>query len=159
MALPFLVIYLNKHLKFGITESGLILTVYGIAALITAPIVGKICDWIQPFTVMKYSLILSGVLLFFFPFATKYHEIIILTFIWSALNEAFRPANLVVISNLSSPETRRLAFALNRLAINIGMSIGPAIGGIIVMYNYSYIFYIDSIAHIFSWLFFSWYSS
>jgi len=153
MALPFLAIYINKHLHFSIAESGLIITVYGIAALITAPLIGRMCDSVNPFKIMKYSLLFSGLLLFLFPLAQKYYQIIILTFIWSSLNESFRPANLVLISYFSSVETRRIAFALNRLAVNLGMSIGPAIGGILVLYDYSLLFYVDGAAHIISWCF------
>lgn len=153
MVLPFMAIYANKHLHLSITDSGLILTVYGLAALVTAPIIGKICDIIHPFKVMKFSLLLSGLLLFAFPEVTSYTGILILTFVWSVLNEAFRPANLVVLSTLTSVEQRRMGFALNRLAINLGMSIGPAIGGFLILFNYSFLFYVDGAAHILSWCF------
>ncbi len=158
MVLPFMAIYLNKHMHFSVTDAGLVLTAYGVAALITAPMVGKVCDYIPPFKVMKTSLITSGLMLFLFPMLTAYYQIIILTFVWSILNEAFRPANLTLISDLSSSDQRRIAFALNRLAINLGMSIGPAVGGFLSVINFSLIFYVDGIAHILSWLFLTTYN-
>jgi len=153
MVLPFMAIYANKHLGFSISEAGLILTVYGVAALLTAPVVGKLCDIIHPYKVMKYSLFLSGLLLFAFPLITNYWQLLGITFLWSILNEAFRPANLVLLSALTSTEQRRIGFALNRLAINLGMSIGPALGGFLILYNYSLLFYFDGAAHLLSFLF------
>ena len=153
MVLPFLALYLNKYLHYTIAEAGLALTIYGIAALVTAPLVGKLCDIISPLKVMKFSLLLSGILLFAFPFITNYWGIMGLTFVWSMLNESFRPANLVLISAYSAPEQRRIAFSLNRMAINLGMSIGPAVGGFLFVYDYSLIFYIDGAAHILSFIF------
>ena len=38
-----------------------------------------------------------------------------------------------MISNEVTPKDRRLAFALFRLAINLGMSIGPALGGFLAL--------------------------
>ena len=153
MVLPFMAIYLNKHMHFSVADAGLVLTAYGVAALVTAPLIGKVCDYVAPFKVMKTSLITSGLMLFLFPLLTEYYQIIILTFLWSILNEAFRPANLTLISDLSSTDQRRIAFALNRLAINLGMSIGPAVGGFLMVINFSLIFYVDGAAHILSWLF------
>lgn len=159
MVLPFLAIYANKHLNLSFADSGLLLSAYGIAALITAPVFGRICDWINPEKVMKFSLLFSGLLLFAFPYAKSFQSLLILTFVWSILNEAFRPANLVLISSFSSLEQRRMAFALNRLAINLGMSIGPALGGFLVMYNYNSLFYVDAASHLLAFIFLLTYSS
>src|SRR5690606_18811446 len=63
---------------------------------------------------------------------------------WSVLNEAFRPANLSLISEVVDPGQRRTAFALNRLAINLGMSIGPVAGGFLSLLNFSLLFYVDA---------------
>ncbi len=42
----------------------------------------------------------------------------------------FRPANQVTLSILSGEKIRAKAFGLNRLAINLGMAIGPMVGGL-----------------------------
>lgn len=43
------------------------------------------------------------------------------------------------------PEIRARAFALNRLAVNLGISIGPALGGFLTTLNYSYLFWVDGL--------------
>ena len=41
----------------------------------------------------------------------------------------FRPANLSALSAASDPGERARSFALMRLAVNAGMSVGPTVGG------------------------------
>jgi len=148
MVLPFLAIYLTKIEHTSEGQAGLVLTFYGIGSLITSPFVGRIADRLGRITVMETSLILSGVVLLFYSFVNNYIFIIIITFTWAVISEAFRPANLSLISELVAPELRRPAFSLNRLAINLGMSIGPVVGGFLIIFNFHAIFYVNALSAI-----------
>lgn len=143
MALPFLVVYLTTSLGYSAVQAGLILTVYGAAALISAPFAGKLCDAIGPLRVMKLSLWLTAVVLFAFPFWRSLPVIIAATVGWSVISDSFGPAALSIISDTVSPQQRKIAFSTNRLAANLGMSIGPALGGILVHYSFSLIFWVN----------------
>jgi len=48
-----------------------------------------------------------------------------------------------LVSDLVEPEQRKQAFALSRLAVNLGMSLGPAIGGILAVYSFRFLFFAD----------------
>ncbi len=148
MVLPFLALYFAKELKVSVSEAGLALVAFGLGSLILAPFVGRLSDRFGPLSIMKLSLFASGFMLFLFSFIDNYNIALIVTFLWSALSEAFRPANLTFISNETAPEQRKTAFALNRIAINLGMSIGPVIGGILAYYNYHLLFYVDGVTSI-----------
>lgn len=148
MVLPFLALYFAKELKVSVSEAGLALVAFGLGSLISAPFVGRLSDRFGPLSIMKLSLFASGFMLFLFSFIDNYNIALIVTFLWSALSEAFRPANLTFISNETAPEQRKTAFALNRIAINLGMSIGPVIGGILAYYNYHLLFYVDGVTSI-----------
>jgi predicted MFS family arabinose efflux permease len=67
-------------------------------------------------------------------------------FVLSAMGEAFRPANMAAMSFYSTPETYTRAITLNRLAINLGFSIGPALGGFLASISYQWIFWADGIS-------------
>ena len=54
-----------------------------------------------------------------------------MTIAWSAAAESFRPAEMTAVSESAPPGMCRQAYALSRLAANLGMSLGPAIGGFI----------------------------
>lgn len=143
MALPFLTLFLTEHLHFSQARAGYVLSVYGIGALITAPLAGRLSDHLGPLRIMQWSLLASGALLFLFPLVQNYFMLCALAFVWAVISEAFRPASMSIISDWVVPEQRKAAFALNRLAINLGMSIGPAAGGFIAATSFTALFIID----------------
>ena len=143
MVLPFLVLYLTRTLGITPAHAALSLTVYGIAALITMPVAGRLTDVVGPLAVIKTSLFLSGVLLFLFPLAHSFATILAITFLFAVLNESVRPPSLSMISDLVAPAQRKAAFALSRLAVNLGMSVGPAIGGILAVFSFRWLFFVD----------------
>jgi predicted MFS family arabinose efflux permease len=60
--------------------------------------------------------------------------------------DAFRPATLVAMSAYSKPENKTRSVTLIRLAINLGFSAGPALGGIIIAsVGYFGLFWVDGI--------------
>lgn len=148
MVLPFLALYMAKDFGVSAGSAGLVIAFYGLGALFTAPIVGKLSDKLGALRVMKLSLIFTGLMLFAYPFITDYYMILGYTVVWSIISEAFRPANLSLISTESEPAKRKTSFALNRLAINLGMSIGPVVGGILTTIDFKLLFYVDGITSI-----------
>jgi predicted MFS family arabinose efflux permease len=66
-------------------------------------------------------------------------------FLLAIAAESFRPANATAVAHTSPPAVRARAFALNRLAINLGITIGPALGGFLATISYHYLFWVDGI--------------
>lgn len=143
MALPFLTLYLTEYLHYSQAQAGYVLSIYGIGGFLTAPLAGRLSDHVGPLRIMRLSLLLSGALLFFVPLVKSYAALCGLAFVWAIVSEAFRPASMSIISDWVLPEQRKAAFALNRLAINLGMSIGPAAGGFIAAVSFTALFVID----------------
>ena len=66
-------------------------------------------------------------------------------FCTSLLADIFRPANIASITLLAEKEKRTKAIGVNRLAINLGFSIGPAFGGLVAYsVGYQLLFFIDA---------------
>jgi MFS family permease len=124
-------------------RAALALMVYGAAALLAMPLAGILSDRVGPLPIMKASLFLTGFLLLLFPLARSYSAILLMTFAFAVLNESVRPASLSMVSDLVAPAQRKAAFALSRLAANLGMSVGPAIGGILAVYSFHWLFLVD----------------
>ena len=143
MALPFLVLYLTRALAMAPPRAALALTVYGIASFVAMPVAGRLSDHFGPLTIIKISFLFSGVSLLIYPLARNFASILVITFLWGVLNESVRPPSLSIISDATTAAQRKAAFALNRLAINLGMSIGPAIAGILAHISFRLLFFID----------------
>jgi MFS family permease len=142
------VLYLTRELKISASHAALALTVYGIAALLTMPVSGWLTDRFGSLSVMRGSLLLSGFMLFLFPLAHHFAAILGITFAFAILNESVRPPSLALVSELVKPPQRKQAFALSRLAVNLGMSVGPAIGGILALYSFRILFFADGVTSI-----------
>jgi MFS family permease len=145
MVLPFLVLYLTRELGFSLARAGSMLAVYGASAIVFGPIGGRLSDRIGALPVMRVSLIASGLVLLFFPLAKSFASVAAMTVLWAGCAEMFRPASLAAITHVVAPDQRRQAFALNRLAINLGMSIGPALGGFLATVSFHAMFAVDAV--------------
>ena len=143
MVLPFFVIYLTRELGFSARDASLYVLLYGAGALVTAPFAGRLADRWSPIRVMRTSLLLSGVVLLAFPFVRSRASLAVATLVFAVTTESFRPANLTIFGDLVKPELRKAGFALNRLAVNLGMSVGPALGGILATISFRWLFLVD----------------
>jgi MFS family permease len=143
MALPFLVLYLTQNLNLPAGRAGLVITAYGVGSLVTSPLAGRLCDRIGALRIMKLSLFLTGAILLAFPLARGFSVILALTIVWAMVSEAFRPASLAITADLVEPGQLRAAYSVSRLAVNLGMSIGPAVGGFLATISFSALFLVD----------------
>jgi MFS family permease len=148
MVLPFLVLYLTRDQGQPPRRAALALALYGIGSMITSPIAGRLADRIGPRRIVIASLFSGAALLPLLPLAHRLPAILALTFLWSVSAEAMRPASLAWMSGLVPPDRRRAGFALNRLAVNLGMSLGPAVAGFVVRYSFTAIFILDAVTSV-----------
>jgi MFS family permease len=144
MVLPFLVLYLTRERHFSAGHAGLALAFYGAAAIVAGPISGRLSDRIGALPVMRASLLMSGSVLLLFPLAHSRAAVYAMTMLWAGCAELFRPASLAAITHVVTADQRKPAYALNRLAINLGMSIGPALGGFLAAVSFRAMFFVDA---------------
>jgi predicted MFS family arabinose efflux permease len=144
MVLSFLVLYLTRERGFSPEHAGFVLFLYGAGAIVSAPIAGRLADRWGAVPLMRVSLFLSGGMLLVYPLARTPSAIAAVTIALAMLTEAFRPAAMSFFGEMVAPARRKSAFAVYRLAINLGMAIGPAIGGILATISFRYLFFADA---------------
>lgn len=143
MVLPFLALWLTSDLGIPAERAGLVVSAYGAAALVAAPIGGRLADRVGTRRLMLVSLLLSGLLVLLVPLRRTALTAALAVGAWGAASELFRPAGLAAVGSLVPPERRRTAFAVYRLAINLGMSVGPAAAGFLATVSFRALFWID----------------
>ncbi|NEM98694.1 MFS transporter [Pontibacter burrus] len=154
MVIPFLGVYLTEALGFTMKEAGIILSIYGLGAVCGGFLGGWLTDKIGHFKVQFFSLTVGGSLYFMFLFLEKFEHIAIGVFVLSLVNDMLRPANASSIAHYAKPENVTRAFSLNRMALNLGFSIGPALGGMVAAISYKYLFVGDAVGCMMAGLFF-----
>ncbi|MCL7764281.1 MFS transporter [Polaribacter sp. Z014] len=146
MVIPFLSLYLTKSLHFSLADVGWIMSFFGLGSVVGTWIGGKLTDKIGYYKVMLVSLVLTGILFVFLQYAATFNEFCFGIFTVMLVADAFRPAMFVALSAYSKPENKTRSVTLIRLAINLGFSAGPAIGGLIITgIGYVGLFWMDGI--------------
>jgi predicted MFS family arabinose efflux permease len=158
MVLPFLSKYLKEDLNFTYSEVGWIMVAFGLGSMLGSWIGGKLSDKIGFYKIMIFSLFTSGILFILLQYITTFWALCFAMFIIMAISDMFRPAMFVSLSVYAKPENRVRALSLVRLAVNLGFTAGPALGGLIIIgMGYQGLFWIDGITCIAAILIFAFY--
>jgi len=147
MVLPFLGIYLNQELGYGLSEVGIIMTFYGIGSLSGAFLGGILTDRFGFFHIQWISLILTAFAFINLIFMQDFASLCLSIFAISFIADHFRPANWTAVEAFSTKENLVRSISLIRLAINLGYFFGPFIGGVVAgTVGYFMLFVINAVS-------------
>lgn len=145
MVIVFLPLYLPE-IQLNKIDTGLVMSCYGIGSVAGNFIGGKLTDKYGFFWIQTFSLFLNGIVLIVMNYATTFYSLSFMVFMMSFIGDMFRPANSAAVSYFSSSETRTRSFSLIRLAFNLGWTVCPAIGGLLIhLFGWSLMFFVDGI--------------
>jgi len=145
MALPFLVLYLTQGRGWSLEAAGGAMAAYGLGALVTSPFSGRLSDRVGHLRMMKAGLWGSGLALMVLPLVPTRPLLHGLIFLWAAFSQAFWPSSLALLAEVADPARRKAVYSLHRLVVNLGMSVGPAMGGLISHRSYAPVFWVDGV--------------
>lgn len=146
MVIPFLSLYLTDALSWSLEDVGWVMSAFGCGSVIGSWLGGKLSDRFGFYAVMFWSLLLVGLAFIALQFIQRFEFFCLAIFCATLIGDTFRPAMYVSLQVYSRPENRTRAVTLIRLAINLGFTAGPAIGGLIIATGgYGGLFWIDGI--------------
>lgn len=145
MIWPFLMLYVSKKLHLPLTEIATLLTLNAIMGLVFSFIAGPITDRLGRKWVMVISLVGNGLMYILLSQADTYLEFAVAQGLMGALNPLYRVGADAMMADLIPAEKRPGAYSIMRMSNNLGVSIGPAVGGIISAHSYSTAFFIAAI--------------
>ena len=145
MVIFFLSLYLTRNLGLTTARAGQALSLYGVGSLAGAFAGGWLSDRIGSISVQKMSLAVSGVMLVVLGQVGTTAAILPLLFGLALFAGMLYPANATSMSKICPAELQVKGFALNRLANNLGATIGPAVGGVLALRDYRLLFWADGL--------------
>lgn len=146
MVIPFLSLYLKDYLELSLPQIGWVMASFGVGSFLGSWIGGKLTDKVGYYKVMFWSLLLTGFLFISLQFITTFWGFMIGVLLTMTVADTFRPALFVSLNAYSKPENQTRSLTLLRLAINLGLSFGPAMGGLIIAtLSYKGLFWIDGV--------------
>jgi predicted MFS family arabinose efflux permease len=143
MVIFYLSLYLTRHMGFSVLEAGRILSGYGIGMLAGTFVGGFCSDRIGSRRSQQLSLLASGLTLFALSQCRSFTSILAAVVVYGVSASALFPANASSIVETCPIELRSRGFALNRLASNLGVAVGPVIGGLLTTVDYRLLFFVD----------------
>jgi predicted MFS family arabinose efflux permease len=143
MVVSFLALYMTQHLGISIDKAGFAMMFFGIGALVGNYLGGRLTDRIGYYWVQFGSLVLNGIIMMCLLAVRDLPSLCAVIFLLSVCSEAFRPANSVSILRNSDDSTRTRSISLYRMSANLGWSIAPALGGLLVAFGWHWLFWVD----------------
>ena len=142
MIWPYLMIYVSARLALPMTATASLMTINATAGLLATFIAGPITDRAGRKGTMVVGLMVTGVSYLAMIFADSMIEFIILMLVRGLANPLYRVGADAMIADIIPQGKRADAYALSRLSKNIGIAIGPAVGGFVTAtsYNIAFVF-------------------
>ena len=142
MIWPFLMIYVTEKLGLPLSVTTSLNTINAVAGLASVFFVGHLVDRMGRKWAMVISLILNGLVYLMQSQANSYLGFALVMGLAGAANPLYRVAADAMMADLLPKEKRISGYSLMRMSNNIGISIGPAIGGFLNSGSYGLAFYI-----------------
>jgi MFS family permease len=137
MLWPYLIIYSSEKLSQPLTAVAGLMTVNAAVGMITTFIGGAIADRFGRKWVMVLSFILCAVSWYLFQYANTLTWFIALMALNGATTPLYRLASDSMMADLIPTEKRIEAYSILRMGNNLGVALGPAIGGFIAAVSYA----------------------
>jgi len=139
----FLVLYLTR-LGFPASHAGTAAAAYGVGELVAGILGGDMADRIGRRATIVSSMLVSSASLIVLSQLTTYEGIVATTFVVGLSSEMFRPASAALVADLVPEGQRVTAFAVLRLASNVGFALGSALAAFLVSRSFQWIFAADA---------------
>ena len=149
MIWPYLMIYVSETLDAPLTVAASLMTLNSVSGLIASFLVGPVIDRFGRKWVMVISLLTNGITYLFLSNASEFPAFAVLMALSGIVNPLYRMSGDAMVADLIPPEDRPDAYALLRMSNNIGVAIGPAMGGFLAATSYSLAFYIAAMGMVF----------
>jgi MFS family permease len=139
----FLVLYLTR-LGYSPAQAGLAAGAYGIGSFLAMFLGGHIADRFGRRATIVLSMTSSAALMVALSQARGLPALTVLAGFAGLAAEMYRPAATALMTDLTPKGERITAFAVYRTAINLGISMGPAVAGFLAESSFLWIFLGDA---------------
>lgn len=151
LSLPFFTIYLISQRGLTPALAGLVVALAGLSRCVSSAVSGELSDSFGRKTVMAWGLFSQILAMLCLALCIDLHAdvawMLLCYFLTTFLGAVFRPASNAWITDHTRRKQRVEAFGVMRIGLNIGWSLGPAVGGFLVRYSYSLAFLLTGLLY------------
>ncbi|WP_216325797.1 MFS transporter [Deinococcus aestuarii] len=141
---PLLGFYLASERGLGITQVSVVLSVLGVGRFGAEAFGGRLSDRLGPTATMILALGGGAVMLVALAFASSFGAVVLGVLAFSLLTGMYKPAASSAVAALTTGAQRTRAYNLLYWAINVGVSVAPALGGWLSGSSFRLLFFLDA---------------
>jgi MFS family permease len=145
---PFVTILLRERLELPLTQVTLLFTLNSAAGIVATSFVGPAVDRFGRRTAMILGLAVNGLALAAMGIAGGLGAWALALTITGMFGPMYRVAADAMVADLIPSDERANAYSVMRMSNNLGIAVGPALGGFITSISYSLAFFAAGAANI-----------
>jgi len=137
MVWPFLTIFASERLSLPMAAVTSLMSINSLSGLTASILAGSLVDRFGRKSVMAVGLFGTALAYFGYIYAGSYWHFAILMIGSGLFNPLYRLGSDAILADMLNPADRVQGYSIFRMARNIGVALGPILGGIVLSSNYN----------------------
>ena len=145
---PFFALYVTQKFNVGMTEVGILFAIFSVSEFFGSMLGGAITDHLGRKSVIIMGLIVSALTSVGMGLVPSLQLFYLMAVITGVFADMAGPAHQAMITDLLPEKQRADGYGIMRVAMNLSVAIGPAIGGFLAAKSYMLLFGADAVTSI-----------
>ena len=146
MVWPFLTIYASEKLLLPLAAVTSLMTFNSVSGFVSSVIAGSLVDRFGRKGMMVIGLFGMAIVYLGYMPAKEFWQFALLMLLSGSFNPLYRVGTDAIVADMIEPENRTQAYSLVRMGRNVGVALGPILGGLVLSRSYNIGFITASIA-------------
>jgi len=142
---PFFALYITSKFDVGMTQAGVLFAAFSASSFVGSTIGGALTDRFGRKGIIIFGLIASSFSTLAMGLIGTFQTFFFLALFVGILTDVAGPAQQAMIADILPEEKRADGYGILRVAFNLSVVIGPAIGGLLASHSYLLLFLTDAI--------------
>lgn len=142
---PFFALYVTKKFGVGMTEVGVLFGIFSLTSIFSGMLGGAMADRFGRKGMVLFGLVasaLSSLVLGVIDVFTFFFGVAAFVGLFADVGH---PAQQAMVADLLPEEKHASGYGIQRIAMNLAVTIGPALGGLLATYSYLLLFLADAV--------------
>lgn len=141
---PFFALYITSRFNVGMTQVGVLFALFSASSFVGSVLGGALTDRLGRKTMLIFSLVSTSLSSLIMGLVDSMQAFYLLALLVGVFTETGGPAHQAMVADLLPEAKRAQGYGIIRVAFNLSVTIGPAIGGLIAARSYLLLFVTDA---------------